>query len=387
MSGLDFDVVVIGAGIAGASVAAELASSRRVLVIERESQPGYHSTGRSAALFSEIYGPEAVRALSRASRQTLFHPPADLADAPLTRRRGALYIAPEAEVETLRAFADLPDVAGATRLVSVEEAYALCPLLRPGHVVAAVYEPDAADVDVHALHQGYLRQVRQRGGELKTECEVTAIRPCAGGWILEIGGLSVSAGIVVNAAGAWADRVAALAGVLPIGLQPMRRTAVLVDPPAGMNPDAWPMVIGAEETFYFKPDAGKLLLSPADETPVEPCDVQPDEWDVAVAVDRVEQATILQVRQVRHRWAGLRSFVPDRSPVIGFEPGVNGFFWLAAQGGYGIQAGPGIAMLAAALVLGRPLPDVLVSAGVKPASVSPARLRTANRDPAVQAAG
>ena len=180
---------------------------------------------------------------------------------------------------------------------------------------------------------------------------------------------------MVNAAGAWADEIAGLAGVAPIGLQPMRRTAILVEPPPGAEIDDWPMVIDADESFYFKPDAGLLLVSPADETPMAPCDVQPDEWDVAVAVDRVETATTLKITRVKHRWAGLRSFVADRTPVAGYDPDAPGFFWLAGQGGYGIQTAPALSRLAAALVLDLPIPAGLVAHGVNAADLAPARLR------------
>ena len=192
---------------------------------------------------------------------------------------------------------------------------------------------------------------------------------------MRTGGTSFAAPVVVNAAGAWADVVAELAGARPIGLQPMRRTALLVDPPEGVRIDDWPMVIDVEETFYFKPDAGLLLLSPADETPSPPCDAQPEALDVAVAIDRVQTATTLEVRRVRHRWAGLRSFVADRAPVAGWDPEAAGFFWLAGQGGYGIQTAPAMARTAAALLQNEALPGDLVDAGVDPRALSPERLQ------------
>jgi D-arginine dehydrogenase len=373
----EFDVLVIGAGMAGASVAAHLAESRRVLVIEREPQPGYHSTGRSAALFSAIYGSEPVRALSRASRDFFYAPPEGFAEAALVRTRGALHIANAEQRERLDAFAVLPDVAPDTRKLTAAEALALCPMLKPDHVDAAVFEPDAADVDVHGLHQGYLRLLRARGGELVTNADVESLRREGGRWRLRAGGQEFAAPVVINAAGAWADEIARLAGVSPIGLQPMRRTAILVEPPQGAHIDEWPMVIDADEEFYFKPDAGLLLLSPADETPMAPCDVQPDEWDVAMAVDRVETATTLKVTRVKHRWAGLRSFVADRTPVAGYDPDAPGFFWLAGQGGYGIQTAPALSRTAAALVLDQPVPADLAAHGVNAQDLSPARLKVA----------
>ena len=367
-------MIVIGAGMAGVSAAALLAERLSVAVIERESQPAYHSTGRSAALFSAIYGGEAVRALSRGSQPFLYEPPAGFAEAPLVRRRGSLYIARADQEAMFEAYASPPDVAAAVRRLEPAETLALCPILRPEEAAFAALEPDSADVDVHALHQGYLRLLRARGGRLMTDHPVEALERTPAGWRLRAGGASFSAPVVVNAAGAWADEVARLAGARPVELQPMRRTALLVDPPAGVAIDDWPMVIDAEETFYFKPDAGLLLLSPADETPSQPCDAQPEEWDVAVAVDRVQTATTLEVRRVRHRWAGLRSFVPDRAPVAGWDPQAPGFFWLAGQGGYGIQTAPAMARTAAALLQDLPLPGDLQEAGVDPAALSPRRL-------------
>ena len=375
MSVGEFDILVIGAGIAGCSVAALLAETHRVLVLERESHPGFHSTGRSAALFSLIYGAEPVRALSRASREFLFDPPAGFTDAPLVRPRGALHIATRDQRSRLEAFAALPDIKPFTHRISGDGARELCPILRPDHVDDAVIEADAADVDVHALHQGYLRLLRDRDGRLLTDRTVESLHRDRGRWLLRAGGETYAAPVVLNAAGAWADVIAAMAGVAPIGLQPMRRTALLVDPPEGVDIDRWPMVIDIDEQFYFKPDAGQLLLSPADETPLQPCDVQPDEWDVALAVDRIETATTLQVRRIKHRWAGLRSFVPDRVPVAGYDIDAPGFFWLAGQGGYGIQTVFGLARAAAALVLEQPIPESLISSGVAVEDLSPARLR------------
>ncbi|MGH6986335.1 MAG: NAD(P)/FAD-dependent oxidoreductase [Caulobacteraceae bacterium] len=374
-----FDIIVIGAGIAGASVAAYLAETHRLLVLERESQPGYHSTGRSAALYSLTYGAEPVRALSRASRDFLVKPPTGFADVPLLRPRGALHIATKEQAETLGAFAETRDVAVVSRRLDGRAARTLCPILRHDAVESAAFEPDAADVEVHALHQGYLRLLRARQGGLLTDCAVENIQRGPGNWIVRTGVRSFVAPIVIDAAGAWADAVAVMAGVEPLGLQPMRRTAVLVDPPEGEKVDDWPMVIDIDERFYFKPDAGQLLLSPADETPSQACDAQPEEWDVALAIDRVEAVTTLKVRRVKSRWAGLRTFAPDRVPVAGYDPQAPGFFWLAGQGGYGIQTSDGLARSATALVLGEPLPESAAAAGVRADDLSPARLRRAER--------
>jgi D-arginine dehydrogenase len=366
------DFIVIGAGIAGASIAAQLAESRSVVLIEREDRPGYHSTGRSAALFTEIYGNLPIRALTRASRRFLFEPPSGFAQGPLVRTRGCLYIATGAQLDALAEFAALPDVAPATRAISVAEAHALCPILRDGYVAAALHEPASADIDVHALHQGYLRWFKRGDGRLIVNAPLEALERFAGGWRVRAGDQWLSAPVVINAAGAWADQVAELAGVDPVGLTPRRRTAVLVDAPPGIEIAHWPFVNDIGEQFYFKPEAGSLFLSPADETPTEPCDVQPDEWDIAAAVERVEGATTLEIKRLKARWAGLRTFAPDRTPVVGFAARSEGFFWLAGQGGYGIQTAPALSRAAAALALGRPVPAEL-DLDVSLEELSPAR--------------
>lgn len=379
MSGDAFDIVVIGAGIAGASAAAELSLTHRVVLVEREAFPGYHATGRSAALFSESYGNAAVRALSRASRDFFFSPPEGFCAQPLVKPRGALHIARADQRASLERFAAQADMAGSVRRVSRETALGLCPILRPESVAAAILEGDAADVDVDALHQGYLRRFRALGGTLVTDAGET--RPARRGrlWHVETARETLRAPVLINAAGAWADKFAVAAGAMPLGIQPCRRTALLAELPPDVQAERWPMVIDIDETFYLKPDAGLLLVSPADETPVEPCDAQPEELDVAIAIDRVERATTLEVKRLRKRWAGLRSFAPDRSPVIGFDGACKGFFWLAGQGGYGIQTAPAAARFAAQLVRGE-TPEL---AAQEPA-LSPSRFasRAALRSPA-----
>ncbi|HEY1710568.1 MAG TPA: FAD-dependent oxidoreductase [Rhizomicrobium sp.] len=371
MSDQASDILIIGAGIAGASAAAELSTTHRVTLLERENMPGYHSTGRSAALFSEIYGGAPVRALSRASRDFFFSPPEGFAAHPLIKRRGALYVASARQLASLAAFTANPDVEPAVHTISCADALAACPILRPKYVSAAVLEPDASDVDVHALHEGYLRLFRRNGGTLVTDAEVQTLEWRGGAWHARTTAGGFQAPVAVNAAGAWADTIAAKAGVAIQHIQPRRRTALLVELPPGINPDAWPMTIDIDETFYFKPDGGLLLVSPADETAVDACDVQAEEIDVAMAIDRVEKATTLQIKRIRKKWAGLRSFGPDRAPAVGFDPAASGFFWLAGQGGYGIQTAPAVAKLAAALIRGEALPPALH--GFDPASVSPAR--------------
>ncbi len=366
-----YDFIVVGAGIAGASVAAELAADARVLLLEAEDQPGYHTTGRSAALYTCAYGPPVIRALSRASGAFFRNPESPHIDHPLLRRRGALFIAREGQEDAL--FQLEAELGDAVRRLEREQVGALVPLLRSGYVTEALLEDAASDIDVMALHQHYLKTFRAAGGVLRTGAAVTALVREPSVWRAEAAADIYQAPVVVNAAGAWADAVAQMAGAMPVGLVPMRRTALLVSPPTGLSSEAWPLVVDAEEQFYLKPDAGKLLISPADETPSPPCDAQPDEMDVAICIDRIETAFELSVKRIDHKWAGLRSFVADRCPVIGFDPEVAGFFWLAGQGGYGIQSAPAAARTAAALARGREIPDDIRNEGVSEAALSPRR--------------
>lgn len=371
-----FDIAVIGAGIAGASVAARLAPHCSVVVLERESQPGYHSTGRSAAMFMESYGPPGVRALTRGSRQFYLHPPAGFSPTPLLSERGALFVAYAGQEEKLaRMRTELGDTCPELRLLSRSEVVAMLPCLRPDDLIAGLLDPMSMDIDVHALHQGFLRQLRQAGAVLHNRAEITQARRAGGRWHLSLAdGREIVADAVVNAAGAWADQVGALCGARSIGLVPHRRSAFTFQPPEGMDVSRWPVVSSLDDTWYFKPDAGVLLGSPANADPTAPQDVAPEELDIATAIHHIESATTLRIRRPLRTWAGLRSFVPDGELVIGWDPGCDGLFWLAAQGGYGIQSAHGASDLAAALVLGRPVSDHLTQHGVDPAAVSPQRL-------------
>ncbi|MGI9245666.1 MAG: NAD(P)/FAD-dependent oxidoreductase [Steroidobacteraceae bacterium] len=371
---MDYDFLIIGGGMAGASLAYELAASARVCLLEAEPRPGYHSTGRSAALFAPSYGGREIRALTRASLGFFLSPPPGFAANPLLRPRDCLYIARAEQRDSLDAMvADIRGSGGCVTDLAPQAARERVPLLRAGYVASAALDTDAMDIDVDALHQGFLRGARARGAIIHCSAALPEGERHSGRWIVPIPDGQVSAPVLVNAAGAWADTVAGRCGVQPLGLQPMRRTAVLVDAPAATDVANWPAVIDADETFYFKPEAGKLLLSPADETPVEACDAQPDELDVAVAIDRVEHALDAEFRRVGHRWAGLRTFAPDRVPVIGFDAGIEGFFWCAGQGGYGIQSAPALSRTAAALAQGRALPHDVVEQGLDAAAVSPRR--------------
>ncbi|MDH3228508.1 MAG: FAD-binding oxidoreductase [Alphaproteobacteria bacterium] len=372
-----YDVMIVGAGIAGASAGYFLAASHNVVLLEREDHPGYHSTGRSAALFTETYGNAAIRALTRGARPFFESAPAGFAETPLLTPRGLLYIGREDQRAALqRTFRELSSLTHEIRRISPGEALDVCPILRGDYVAGAMLEPDCMDIDVAALHQGYLKGVRARGGRVLTDAGVRSLRAEARhGWIAQTALGDFAAPVVVNAAGAWVDEIAALAGVPPAGLVPKRRTAMFLEVPDGVNPSAWPMVVDVDEAFYFKPDAGRLLLSPADETPGPPCDAQPEDLDIALAVDRVEKATTLRVRRIAHKWAGLRTFAADRTMIAGFEPGAAGFFWLAGQGGYGIQTSPSMGRLAAALIAGAGAPADLADLGIATETLAVQRLR------------
>lgn len=372
-----YDVVIVGAGIAGASLAWRLAPCARVLVLEREAQPGHHSTGRSAAMFMETYGAPMVRALTRASRDFYERPPAGFCDGPLLAPRGCLYVADATQSAELAALhAELAAEADGVSLIGRDEACARVPVLRPERVIGAVDEPDARDIDVALLHQAFLRGLRRQGGELRTRATVRQALHEAGGWTVTLAeGGSVRGRVLVNAAGAWADQLAGACGVAPVGLQPRRRSAFTFAAPAGVDARAWPSVVGVDESFYFKPDAGQLLGSPANADPVEPHDVVPEELDIALGIDRIQSFTTMQIRRPSRVWAGLRSFVDDGELVIGADPAQPAFFWLAAQGGYGIQTAAGASALATGLLLGEALPAELEREGVDAVRVSPARLR------------
>ncbi len=371
------DIAIVGAGIAGASLAYRLAPHARVLLLEREAQPGLHSTGRSAAMFMESYGSPQGRALTRASRAFYAAPPAGFTEVPLLAPRGVLYVAGEAQRPALAALATELRASGVPLAdCGTEEALARCPVLRPEAAVAALHEPDAMDVDVHALHQCFLRGARAAGATVLTDAKLSAAQATAGHWRLRLAdGRELEAEWLVNAAGAWADGVAAVAGIAPLGLQPCRRSAFTFDVPAGLDARTWPSVVGADESWYFKPDAGQLLGSPANADPVPAHDVVAEELDVAHGIARIEAATTLTIRRPRRTWAGLRTFAPDGEMAIGADAASPRFFWLAGQGGWGIQSAAGASALAAALLLGQPPGDELRAAGVDARAVDPARLR------------
>lgn len=360
-----FDIAIVGAGMAGASLAAASAPHASVLLIEAEDAPGYHSTGRSAAFWSESYGGPGVQPLTTASG-------AALQAGGFLEPLGSLHIGRATDAAAIDAFLAEFDGSGIT-LERVDPA-AMVAGLRDDWTLG-VSERSSAYIDVAALHADYLAQARRAGATLIVDAPLIAADRVLQGWQVETGAGTFSASVLVNAAGAWADAVAQTAGVAPLGIQPYRRTMVqLRTDPAGAA--TMPLVSDISGAFYFKPETGgRLWLSPHDETPVEPCDAQPEELDIAIAVDRFEQVVDWKVAAVERRWAGLRSFAPDRLPVYGFDAVVPGFFWCAGQGGFGIQTAPAGAALAAALLLGA-APDPMVAA-IDPAPYAPGRFRMA----------
>lgn len=369
-----YDFIVIGAGIAGASVAAELQREASVLVLEMEPRPGYHTTGRSAAVFAEAYGPPPIRALTRASYDFFMNPPDGFAQSPLLAERGALFVATASQLPALEDMYRELSAEQPVELLDAAAVRALNPLVRDGYAAGGLFDPRSMDIDVNALHQGYLRAFRAAGGTLATNAKVVGLSRADGRWRVDAGGKRYAAPVVINAAGAWAEELGRMAGAIATGLTPKRRTALIVAAPPGFDCARWPLTIDAEEQFYLKPDAGRLLVSPANEDPELPCDAQPDEMDIALCIDRIETAFDIAIRRIEHKWAGLRSFVADKAPACGFDSQAEGFFWLAGQGGYGIQSAPALSRAAAALAVGRPVPADILAQGLDLATISPRRL-------------
>ena len=370
------DVLIIGGGIAGAAAAYEIAAFASVTLLEREPHCGYHSTGRSAASFTENYGNRVIRRLAMASRAFLESPPAGFCEHALLSPRGLLTIARTDQLGILEEqLAVASSMVPSIVRVTPETALARAPILRADYVAGAIYEPYSMDLDVSGLHQGFLRGAKARGALIRVDSAALTISRRSSQWIVETGAGAYQAPVIVNAAGAWADTVASMAGLEPLGLVPKRRTAFLVPPPAGMDIRTWPMVGDASDEFYFKPEAGQILASPEDATPTPPVDAQPEDLDVASGVDRFERATTVNVTRVSRAWAGLRTFARDSSPVVGAEDGAEGFIWLAGQGGYGIKTSPALSRACASLLRGNPLPDDLLRLGITAQELSPNRLR------------
>ncbi|MDG4895667.1 FAD-binding oxidoreductase [Mesorhizobium sp. WSM4976] len=370
------EVIIIGGGMAGAGAAFEISRDRKVVLLERESHCGYHTTGRSAASFTENYGNGVIRRIVLASRAFLTEPPTGFCDYPLLSRRGMITVARADQLDLLR-----EDLAAAQALVpsivamTPDEAIARVPALRRDYLAGAYIEPYSMDIDVNGLHQGFLRGARARGARIATSAGVKGIGRHGGQWRVKTEAGTFLAPLIVNAAGAWGDEIALMAGVRPVGLQPKRRTAFNIPAPAGLDITDWPMVndIGAE--FYFKPDAGQLFVSPADATPSAPMDAFAEDIDVAIGAERLERATTIEVQRVSRSWAGLRTFVADGSPVVGPDDEFPDFAWLVGQGGYGIKTSPALSRVCASLIRGGGLPDDVARQGVALDDLTPHRLR------------
>ena len=374
-----YDVVIIGGGMAGISVAYRIAPHCSVLILEQESQPAYHTTGRSAAMYMETYGTEQIRALTRASRKFFDNAITNsFSDTPLVTPRGCIYVAAPDETQQMHALYDemrnnSPDN---VQLIDRDKVMSLAPIMRPERVAGAIYEEHAEDIDVNALLLSFLRGARAHGAELRPSTSLESAKKINGLWHIQTSqGDAIQAQTLVNAAGAWADVIAERSGIEPIGFVPYRRSAFTFDPPADLAIKDLVLVVGIMENYYVKPDAGQLLGSPANADPTIPHDVVAEELDIASGIYHIEENTTLTIPRPNHTWAGLRTFSPDKDLVIGEEPQAKGFFWLAGQGGYGIQSAPGVSELAACLILNKTLSDTLKKEGVNPRIISPARFR------------
>ena len=369
--GQNFDIIIIGAGIAGASVAAHLAAHRTVAILDMEDRAGYHTTSRSASSYEPNYGPKPILALTRASKEFFLAPPEGFADAAIFSKRGSLVLEPKGQEKDAQNF-----LAKAVDIEELSEAEArqLVPILRHGYATRGFLEVGTGALDVDLLHRGYLKLFKQRGGVLKLEASATKIAKMGESWHIETPQGEFITKLIVNAAGAWGDVVAARAGVKPVGLVPKRRSIGVISVP-DYNVMKWPFMVDCAESWYAVPQSGKLLVSSADATPVEPHDAYADDEAIAIGVDRLMQATTLDVQRLEHSWGGLRTFSPDTAPVVGFDPSTDGFFWLVGQGGYGIQSSPALSRTAAAMVLEREIPEDILAAGLDVRHILPDRFR------------
>ena len=368
------DFLIFGGGIAGASIGYRLAPHGKVIICEMESQPGYHTTGRSAAFYAETYGGSDIRPLTMGSKDFLKNPPEGFCDVPLITKRGALHIFDEnRRVPAEEICSDMQRLIEGVHMISRHEVLEVAPILSSSDVAGAICDQDCGDLDVFALHQGFLQGFQKRGGEILNDAEMIEAKQEGGSWLVRTRKGEVRAKVIVNCAGAWGDVVAERAGIKPIGLTPLRRTIVMV-PAEGIDPDG-PIVIDVDEDYYFKPENGQYMVSPGDETLSPACDAQPEVEDVAVAVDKFERATNSKVKKIENSWAGLRTFAPDRAPVIGFDDACDSFFWSVGQGGYGIQTAPAWSSAAASLIVTGDIPGDLKVLGGDKEKYSPSRLR------------
>ncbi len=366
------DFLVVGAGIAGASVAAHLADTHSVVLVDMEERAGYHTTSRSAASYEPNYGPPPMLAFTRASNDFFKTPPQGFADAPLFTPRGSLFL--EAEGQSGLTEHLLAKSTGLQEL-NVDQTMALFPVLKPDYAKRRFLDGQTGDLDVDLIHRGFVRLFRERGGKLLLSAPLRSPERQAGHWNCRCGAADVSARVIVNAAGAWGDEVAKICDVRPVGLIPKRRSIGVIPMPANVEFAHWPMVTDVGETWYAKPQSGKLIVSSADATPVEPHDAYADDMAIAEGIDRMMTATTIEVERLDHSWGGLRTFSPDGSPVIGFDASAEGFFWLVGQGGYGIQSAPALSATAADMARGLPIPKSIIDLGLNPADMTPGRFR------------
>lgn len=370
------DFLVIGAGVSGAAAAAELALDGNVIMTEMEERPGYHSSGRSAALYTPNYGPAVVRAIIASSTPFYRAPPTGFAAHPLLAPRQAITFVGAGEEARIDSFMAMASPDTPLQEISPQTACALAPLLRREVVTRAMLDPHVMDMDATAIHQGYLKLFKSRGGAVATDQRIVAIERSNGTWhVTSATGTTFEAAIVVNAAGAWADEIGQLAGLMPIGLQPKRRTAIVIAGDPTLAPANLPAVDDGATEAYVKPDAGRLMSSLGDETPSPACDAQPEDLDMALIVDWLERNTHLSVRRIEHSWAGLRCFVEDHAPVVGFDPGHDAFFWLAGQGGYGIMLAAALGRITRELIGGGRLGSADLDSGITESALSPTRCR------------
>lgn len=371
------DYLVIGAGISGAAAAAELAECGSVTLVDMEERAGYHSSGRSAALYTPNYGPSVVRTIIAASAEFYRRPIVGFADHPLmTPRQSITFVPPgsETELDDLMAMA-APETP--LQEISADRACKLAPLLKRETVARAFLDPHVMDMDASAIHQGFLKLLKHRGGRIFTDHRVTTLDRKDGQWHAKTtSGAVFEASIVVNAGGAWADEIGQMAGAKSIGLVPMRRTAIIIASDSTLAPDNMPMVDDGATEAYLKLDAGRLMASLGDATPSPPCDSQPEDLDIAMIVDWLERHTHLSVKRIDHSWAGLRSFVTDHCPVVGFDNDAPDFFWLVGQGGYGIMLAAALGRLTRSLIEHDTVPVDMLTRGLNLAALSPSRCRT-----------
>jgi D-arginine dehydrogenase len=367
---MTYDFLVVGAGIAGASVAAQLAETHSVLLVDMEERAGYHTTSRSAASYEPNYGPVPMLALTRSSHDFFMEPPKGFTDAPLFTPRGSLFL--EAEGQAAKTDYLLSKSMGLTEL-SIAQTRELFPVLKPDYAKRSFLDGMTGDLDVDLLHRGYLRMLKESGGKVLLSSPLLSAKYSEGQWTARCGSNDITATVIINAAGAWGDAVAELCSAAPVGLIPKRRSIGVIPMPADVDFARWPMVTDVGETWYAKPQSGKMIVSSADATPVEPHDAYADDMAIAEGIDRMMTATTIEVERLDHSWGGLRTFAPDGSPVVGFDPQTEGFFWLVGQGGYGIQSAPGLSAMAADMARRLPIPKRVIDMGLNLADIAPGR--------------